>query len=401
MSTNPSFRKNGMDLAAQAAGIGALADPVRRALYEYVAAQPDAVGREAAAAAVQVPVHTAKFHLDRLCDEGLLQPEYRRLSGKTGPGAGRPAKLYRRASREFAVSLPERRYDLAAHILATAVQHAESGTQLADALREAAYGEGRRLGAGTSAAGPDLARLAQALATQGFEPRLEGDVLVLANCPFDSLAREHTSLVCGLNQWYVQGTADGLGCQEVRACLAPAPGMCCIRASLSSPSAAAELRWIMRSSSSAPQSVAAASAAASAAADPPGVQEIAGLGRLRAEIRSRAADPYLLTVTSGCRPHCGTVTVTWDAADDSLAVRPAPRTWAGSAAAGHCQVTLLWPPDGPGGYNLIVDGTGASRLAGDDPAIVVTITRAVLHRRGPAPANSSSACGSDCVPLTG
>jgi predicted ArsR family transcriptional regulator len=236
MSTNPSFRKNGMDLAAQAAGIGALADPVRRALYEYIAAQPDAVGREAAAAAVQVPVHTAKFHLDRLCDEGLLQPEYRRLSGKTGPGAGRPAKLYRRAGREFAVSLPERRYDLAAHILAAAVQRAESGTQLADALREAAYDEGRRLGAGTSAAGPDLARLAQALATQGFEPRIEGDVLALANCPFDSLAREHTSLVCGLNQWYVQGAADGLGCQAVRARLAPAPGMCCIRARLSPPS---------------------------------------------------------------------------------------------------------------------------------------------------------------------
>jgi predicted ArsR family transcriptional regulator len=231
-----------MDLAAQAAGIGALADPVRRALYEYVAAQPDAVGREAAAAAVKVPVHTAKFHLDRLCDEGLLQAEYRRLTGRTGPGAGRPAKLYRRADREFAVSLPERRYDLAAHILATAVQQAEGGAPLADSLREAAYDEGRRLGAETSAAGPDLARLGQALATQGFEPRVEDDVLVLANCPFDSLAREHTALVCGLNQWYVQGTADGLGCQAVRADLAPAPGTCCIRARLSPTSPSAELR---------------------------------------------------------------------------------------------------------------------------------------------------------------
>ncbi len=238
MSNNPSFRKSGMDLARQAAGIGALADPVRRALYEYVAAQPDAVGREAAAAAAQVPVHTAKFHLDRLCDEGLLAAEYRRLSGKTGPGAGRPAKLYRRADRQFAVSLPERRYDLAAHILATAVQRAGRGTELADALREAAYDEGLRLGRGTSAAGPDLERLAQALATQGFEPRIEGDVLALANCPFDSLAREYTSLVCGLNQWYVQGTADGLGGEAIRADLAPAPGMCCIRARLAATSPA-------------------------------------------------------------------------------------------------------------------------------------------------------------------
>jgi predicted ArsR family transcriptional regulator len=242
MSNNSSFREGKMDLAAQAAGIGALADPVRRALYEYVAAQPDAVGREAAAAAVHVPAHTAKFHLDRLCDEGLLQTEFRRLSGRTGPGAGRPAKLYRRAARQFAISLPERRYDLAAHILATAVQRAGEGTELAGALREAAYDEGHRLGAGASGTGPELARLGQALATQGFEPRIEGDTLVLANCPFDALAKEHTSLVCGFNQWYVQGTADGLGCQAVRAHLAPAPGMCCIRARLSPPPLSAELR---------------------------------------------------------------------------------------------------------------------------------------------------------------
>jgi predicted ArsR family transcriptional regulator len=230
MSNDPSFRSGEADLAGQAAGIGALAEPVRRALYEYVSAQPEAVGREAAAAAVRVPVHTAKFHLDRLCDEGLLQAEFRRLSGRAGPGAGRPAKLYRRADRQFAVSLPQRRYDLAAHILATAVQQAAGGTALADALRAAAYEEGRRLGAETSVAGPDLARLAQALATQGFEPRVSGDALALANCPFDSIAREHTALMCGLNRWYVQGTADGLGCASVQACLAPAPGMCCIRA---------------------------------------------------------------------------------------------------------------------------------------------------------------------------
>ena len=122
-----------------------------------------------------------------------------------------------------------------------AVQQAESGAPLADALREAAYDEGRRLGAGTSAAGPDLARLAQALAAQGFEPRIEGDVLVLANCPFDSLAKEHTSLMCGLNQWYVQGTADGLGCQAIRARLAPTPGMCCIKAGLTPSSHSPEL----------------------------------------------------------------------------------------------------------------------------------------------------------------
>ena len=86
--------------------IGSLADPVRRRLYEYVAAQPDCVGREKAASGAGVPLHSARFHLDKLVDEGLLEVEHRRLSGRSGPGAGRPAKLYRRTSSEIAVSFP-------------------------------------------------------------------------------------------------------------------------------------------------------------------------------------------------------------------------------------------------------------------------------------------------------
>jgi hypothetical protein len=147
----------------------------------------------------------------------------------------------------------------------------------------------------------------------------------------------------------------------------------------------------MRSSSSATQSA--------VAAEPPGPHDVASLARLRAEIRSRASDPYLLTVTPGGRPHCGTASVTWDAPDGGLTVRPVPRTWAESAGAGYRQATLLWPPAEPGGYDLIVDG--ACHEAGDDPALVVTVSRAVLHRRGPAPAGGASPCGSDCVPLTG
>jgi hypothetical protein len=125
------------------------------------------------------------------------------------------------------------------------------------------------------------------------------------------------------------------------------------------------------------------------------------LARLRAEVHSRASDPYLLTVTADGRPHCGTVTVSWDAADGELAVSPVPRTWMDSEAAGYRQVTLLWPPAAAGGYNLIADGTGTCRPAGNDLALFVAVSRAVLHRRGTAPANSGSACGSDCVPLTG
>lgn len=221
-----------MDLGSQAAGIGALADETRRALYEYVVAQPEPVGREQAAAELALAQHNVNFHLDRLVSEGLLEVEYRRLSGRSGPGAGRPSKLYRRAVREFAVSLPPRRYDLVGDILASAVTRAGSGATLDDALREAAREEGHRVG--RAAEGLDvrepLTAMTQVLGSQGYEPFLDGDAVTLTNCPFDALAERHTTLICGLNKDFVQGVAEGIGCADVTACLESEPGRCCVKA---------------------------------------------------------------------------------------------------------------------------------------------------------------------------
>lgn len=218
-----------MDLSHLAAGIGGLADDTRRALYEYVVAQPEPVGREQAADALELPRHRATFHLDRLVEQGLLEVEFRRLSGRTGPGAGRPSKLYRRSGQEFAVSLPERRYDLVGDILAAAIDRAIGGVELARALDECAREEGVDLGAAASHAGSSPAVLAAVLAGQGYEARMQDQTIVLANCPFDALARKHTDLVCGLNQTFVQGVADGLHC-DVTACLEPDPERCCVTA---------------------------------------------------------------------------------------------------------------------------------------------------------------------------
>ena len=218
-----------MDLSRLAAGIGVLADDTRRALYEYVVAQPQPVGREQAAAAVDVPLHRASFHLDRLVTEGLLEAEFRRLTGRTGPGAGRPSKLYRRSDQEFAVSLPERRYELVGEILAAAFSRATGGAELDRALDECAREEGVDLGEAASHLGDSRAALAEVLAGQGYEAHLEDDTVVLANCPFDALARKHTDLVCGLNKSFVQGVADGLHC-AVTACLEPDPDRCCVTA---------------------------------------------------------------------------------------------------------------------------------------------------------------------------
>jgi predicted ArsR family transcriptional regulator len=218
-----------VDVGRQAAGIGVLADDTRRALYEYVVSQSDPVGREQASTAVDLPVHRASFHLDRLVAEGLLDVEFRRLSGRTGPGAGRPSKLYRRAAQEFAVSLPARRYELVGDILAAAVTRAAEGGSLDRALDECARDEGLGIGGAATGLDESLDALAEVLAGQGYEARVDDGTVVLANCPFDALARRHTDLVCGLNRSFVQGVADGLGC-DATARLEPSDERCCVTA---------------------------------------------------------------------------------------------------------------------------------------------------------------------------
>ena len=131
----------------------------RRRLYEFVCAQPAAVSREQAAVALEIPLHQAKFHLDKLEAEGLLDTDYARLSGRTGPGAGRTSKLYRRAARDIAVSLPDREYQLAGRLMADAIaESAASGTPVIDALHRVAHAHGRSLGDSAVAEGDPPAR---------------------------------------------------------------------------------------------------------------------------------------------------------------------------------------------------------------------------------------------------
>lgn len=229
----------GNDLDARLDQVAALGEPVRRALYRFVAAQPEPVTREQAAAGVGVAQHTAKFHLDRLVDGRLLEASYRRPPGRGGPGAGRPAKVYRRSDTDLDVSLPERRYDLAGRLLVKAVAQAErTGSPVSDALQSVATQAGRS--AGTRAASnlgwraPQEAVEAEvfdALTADGYEPRRDGDGITLANCPFHALAREATELVCGMNRAYLAGVLDGIGATTFDAKLDPARGRCCVRLS--------------------------------------------------------------------------------------------------------------------------------------------------------------------------
>src|SRR5262245_29851523 len=109
------------EFTAQLETLAVLEEPLRRKLYLYVAGREEPVGRDEAARAAGVSRALAAFHLDKLVGAGLLEATFRRLSERTGPGAGRPSKLYRRAAGEFGVSLPPRRYELAAHVFAQAL----------------------------------------------------------------------------------------------------------------------------------------------------------------------------------------------------------------------------------------------------------------------------------------
>ena len=133
------------------AAVSCLDDPVRRRLYEFVAARREPVGRDEAAAATGVGRPLAAYHLDKLVSLGLLTASFQRPSGRGGPGAGRPAKRYARSASEFSVSVPPRDYELAARLLAAAVA-ADCGGTSRSALQAAA----RRFGSTIAAppAGP-------------------------------------------------------------------------------------------------------------------------------------------------------------------------------------------------------------------------------------------------------
>jgi len=193
-----------------------LAEPIRRSLYDFVSSVAGPVTRDAAAEAVGVSRQVASYHLDRLADDGLLVFEFRRLNGREGPGAGRPSKLYRRSDRVYEVSMPPRRYQLAARILLEAVRaaHVDDAT-----LAEVARHTGYRLGG---------QGLAQGMVETGYEPTLEDGETRFRNCPFHVLRENDREVTCGLNLALVEGMIEGSG-SSASAVLAPEDGYCCVR----------------------------------------------------------------------------------------------------------------------------------------------------------------------------
>jgi predicted ArsR family transcriptional regulator len=202
------------------AGLGSLGDPVRRRLYDHVASCAEPVARDDAAAAVGIGRTLAAYHLDKLADAGILSVSYARPAGRSGPGAGRPAKRYSRSQRELSVSVPPRNYRLLAGLLVEAIAAEDSGT-VRSALAATARTAGRAGAAGRG--------VTEALRAWGYEPvRTAAGVIELRNCPFDRLTRSHAEVVCGLNLQLIEGMLDAVGAPPQSAVFAPRTGRCCV-----------------------------------------------------------------------------------------------------------------------------------------------------------------------------
>ena len=223
-----SLSPGGPDLAS----LSSLDDPLRRRLYEVVTSHPGPVSRDEAASEAGIGRALAVYHLDKLVESGLLTASYQRPPGGRGPGAGRPAKVYARSDREFAVTVPPREYELAARLLVQAVE-ADPSDRSRAALAEAARRLGTELGSAferdADERGAGERDVTGVLTQQGYEPCGGADgVIRLRNCPFHQLTEQHREVVCGMNLALVEGLVDGLGADGLRPVLDPQPGHCCV-----------------------------------------------------------------------------------------------------------------------------------------------------------------------------
>ncbi|WP_461163633.1 helix-turn-helix transcriptional regulator [Arthrobacter sp. R4-81] len=214
---------NSSSIPTQGPDAMSLADPVRRSLYQTLIRSPAPMSRDQLVRMLNLAPSTATFHLERMVRDGLLETESRKLGPKTGPGSGRPTKLYRPAADEIHVSFPAREYELAGRLLASAIQASiQTGEPVEAALQAVAYAEGQKLGllAGN---------LEKALVDNGFEPEADSQGLVLTNCPFHRLAKDNSRLVCGLNAALLEGTLDGCNDKQHRVAPASEGSACCAR----------------------------------------------------------------------------------------------------------------------------------------------------------------------------
>ena len=118
------------------------------------------------------------------------------FSGRVGPGAGGPAKVYSVSSRSFSVEIPQTRYGLAASMMATALSAHGPGADGAGSLEDVATAFGESLGSEirrqARTKGARLEAVQRKLGQLGYEPRVqESGEWTMRNCIFAELSTSH------------------------------------------------------------------------------------------------------------------------------------------------------------------------------------------------------------------
>lgn len=173
---------------------------------------------------------TARSHLDRLVDAGLLVK-----ARASGGQPGRPAWRYRAATGEAPAPAPYRA--LAAALLDHLARQGR-GDVRAEATR-AGQDWGRHLAAATPAGGNPVDTLLAVLRGLGFNPGLhptaDGSTEIhLSTCPFLELVNRNPDAICALHVGVVRGVLDHAGAGPSGAVLEPfgAPTACVVRLTL-------------------------------------------------------------------------------------------------------------------------------------------------------------------------
>ncbi|HLT97585.1 MAG TPA: helix-turn-helix domain-containing protein [Acidimicrobiia bacterium] len=195
----------------------ALGDPTRRAIYVAVRESSEPMTTSRIAQLFDIHPNVARHHLDKLADDGWLIVSRQRASGRSGPGAGRPAKTYQASKREVSIHFAPRRYELLVDLLMRVINEiAPEG--VSEIAQRVGYEYGRELAKEIGApedAGYTHAIQAVAMAMTGLgfsmDPDVEGERLLTTHCPFGDAATDHPDVVCSLDRGIVSGLAGGLG----------------------------------------------------------------------------------------------------------------------------------------------------------------------------------------------
>jgi predicted ArsR family transcriptional regulator len=187
----------------------ALADDTRFRLYRYLRLVDRPVAVREMARRLSLHENTLRPHLRRLEEAGLVAHQVRKSAS-----VGRPQTLYRAVQPSGDEG---RDFRLLAEMLAGLLhsrREIERATGLAREWGGYLVAQGGPKPGVRLPARQNLARLQDAMARAGFEPRFRragtSVEVSLRHCPFRELADDHRELVCSLHRGLVEGMLGGL-----------------------------------------------------------------------------------------------------------------------------------------------------------------------------------------------